>query len=309
MSKSPLYVKLKGDEFAEGEISIDLSRKVTCITGEIDLMKLLRHITIAARINGPTDFHNRLSGITRLEWSIRHSKEKQEYGMSKVTALFEFASTVIGRQFQLHHCSSSFKTLLKTDDRIEMVSKLGQDAQYLINWAADILASFYYEAGITLENCDKLFAVPYPEAFLSPLQTSKIMPALLKLLPNARFVIATQSPVILTTISSNPKDYHIYKMEVCEDNFGSPNKIRAQEYQNGIYGAEMNETYKMFYDMGRAVPEVDQLLQLLQKQIKAKSFNEADITVKQLESMIGHSDRELMRLTGILDTRKMLVSK
>lgn len=309
MSKSPLYVKLKGDEFAEGEISIDLSRKVTCITGEIDLMKLLRHITVAARINGPTDFHNRLSGITRLEWSIRHSKEKQEYGVSKVTALFEFASTVIGRQFQLHHCSSSFKTLLKTNDRIEMVSKLGQDAQYLINWAADILASFYYEAGITLENCDKLFAVPYPEAFLSPAQQSRIMPALLKLLPNARFVIATQSPVILTTISSNPKDYHIYKMEVCEDNFGSPNKIRAQEYQNGIYGAEMNEAHKMFYDMGRAVPEVDQLLQLLQEQIKAKSFNEADITVKQLESMIGHSDRELMRLTGILDTRKMLVSK
>ena len=312
MSKSPLYVKLKGDEFAEGEISFNLSRKVTCITGEIDLMKLLRHITVAARINGPTDFHNRLSGITRLEWSIRHSKEKQEYGVSKVTALFEFASTVIGRQFQLHHCSSSFKTLLKTDDRIEMVSKLGQDAQYLINWAADILASFYYEAGITLENCNKLFAVPYPETFLSPAQQSRIMPALLKLLPNARFVIATQSPVILTTISSNPKDYHIYKMEVCEDNFGSPNKICALQHQGSehcVYGAEMNETYNIFYDIKRAVPEVDQLLQLLQKQIKAKSFNEADITVKQLESMIGHSDRELMRLTGILYTRKMLVSK
>lgn len=56
-----LYVKLKGDEFAEGEISLDLSRKVTCITGEIDLMKLLRHITIAARISAPVDFHNRRS--------------------------------------------------------------------------------------------------------------------------------------------------------------------------------------------------------------------------------------------------------
>ncbi len=50
-------------------------------------------------------------------------------------------------------------------------------------------------------------------------------------------------------------------------------------------------------------------MKLLQEQIKAKSFDEADITVKQLESMIGHSDRELMRLTGILHTRKMLTNK
>ena len=229
MSKSPLYAKLKGDEFAEGEISIDLSRRVTCITGEIDLMKLLRHITVAARIDAPVDFHNRLSGITRLEWSIRHSKEQQEYGLNKVTALFEFASTVIGRPFQLYHINISYGTFLKEGDRIEMVSKLGQDAQYLINWAADILASFYYEAGITLENCTNLFAVPYPEAFLSPLQTSRLMPALLKLLPNARFIVATQSPVILTTISSNPKDYYIYKMEMLKDNGGSELKINAIE--------------------------------------------------------------------------------
>ena len=50
-------------------------------------------------------------------------------------------------------------------------------------------------------------------------------------------------------------------------------------------------------------------MKLLQEQIKAKSFDEADNTIKQLKSMIGHSDRELMRLTGILDTRKMLTNK
>ena len=50
-------------------------------------------------------------------------------------------------------------------------------------------------------------------------------------------------------------------------------------------------------------------MKLLQEQIKAKSFDEAGNTVKQLESMIGHSDRELMRLTGVLNTRKMLTKK
>lgn len=50
-------------------------------------------------------------------------------------------------------------------------------------------------------------------------------------------------------------------------------------------------------------------MKLLQEQIKAKSFDEADITVKQLESMISLSDCELMRLTGILNTRKMLNKK
>ena len=50
-------------------------------------------------------------------------------------------------------------------------------------------------------------------------------------------------------------------------------------------------------------------MKLLQEQIKAKIFDEADITVKQLESMIDHSDRELMRLTGVLNTRKMLNQK
>ena len=50
-------------------------------------------------------------------------------------------------------------------------------------------------------------------------------------------------------------------------------------------------------------------MKLLQEQIKAKSFDEAGNTVKQLESVINPSDRELMRLTGILDTRKMLNQK
>ena len=50
-------------------------------------------------------------------------------------------------------------------------------------------------------------------------------------------------------------------------------------------------------------------MKLLQEQTKAKSFDEAGIAVSQLKSMIGHSDRELMRLTGILDTRKMLTNK
>ena len=47
----------------------------------------------------------------------------------------------------------------------------------------------------------------------------------------------------------------------------------------------------------------------LQEQIKVKSFDEAGNTVKQLESVINPSDRELMRLTGILDARKMLNQK
>ncbi len=50
-------------------------------------------------------------------------------------------------------------------------------------------------------------------------------------------------------------------------------------------------------------------MKLLQEQIKAKIFDEADITVKQLKSMISPGDCELMRLTGILNTRKMLTSK
>lgn len=61
--------------------------------------------------------------------------------------------------------------------------------------------------------------------------------------------------------------------------------------------------------MERAVPEVDQLLKLLQEQTKANSFDEAGNTVKQLKSVISPSDCELMRLTGILNTRKMLTNK
>lgn len=306
MNKPPLYVKLNGDEFAEGEISFDLSRKVTCITGEIDLMKLLRQIAVQAGCPAPVDFRNRLDNITRLEWIISGNKDKQDYGISVITALFQFASTVMGRQVNIVPTKVRFGNWAKIGNSIEMVAKLGQDVQYLINWASSII---YHSSDIGLENYDKLFAIPYPEAFLSPKQQSRLMPALLQLLPNARFVVATQSPIILTTISSNPKDYCIYKMEVCEDNFGKPNKILASEYQNNIYGAEMNKAYKMFYNMERAVPKVDQLLLLLQKQIKVKSFNEADITVKQLESMISLSDCELMRLTGILNTRKMLNKK
>ena len=47
----------------------------------------------------------------------------------------------------------------------------------------------------------------------------------------------------------------------------------------------------------------------LQEQTKVKIFDEAGNTVKQLESVISPSDCELMRLTGILNTRKMLTSK
>ena len=50
-------------------------------------------------------------------------------------------------------------------------------------------------------------------------------------------------------------------------------------------------------------------MKLLQEQIKAKIFAEANNTVKQLESVISPSDCELMRLTGVLNTRKMLNQK
>ena len=314
MSKPLLYAKLKGDEFAEGEICLDLSRKVTCITGEIDLMRLLLQISAATCIYPVTRFNNRLSGITNLSWAIRESGPKQAYGISLLEDVFEFASAVLGRELKLDSASPTFNVYIRNCETIEAVGKLNEDAQYLINWVARIFATLYHESyrgiiKITRENCDKMFIIPYPETFLSPKQQSRLMPALLQLLPNAKFVIATQSPVILTTISSNPKDYYICKMEMLKENRGGELKMNALQHQHGMYGAEMNEAYNTFYDMERAVPEIDQLLKLLQEQTKAKSFDEAGNTVKQLESMIGHSDRELMRLTGILNTRKMLTSK
>jgi len=300
MNKQPLYAKLQGDEFAEGKIYFDLSRKVTCITGEIDLMKLLRHISLAIRTYPVTSFANRKDGIAELCFKVYC--KGTENRASLLEAVFEFASTVMGRQIELKPTISS----------VDMLEHIGQDAQYLINWVSAIVASFFYEAGTTLENCRQLFIVPYPETFLSLKQQSRLMPALLQLLPNARFVITTQSPTILTSISPNKKDYYIYMMEVIEDHFGNKGRISALQIQNGalcVYGMEMSEAYYTFCNMERAVPQVDQLLKLLQEQIKAKSFDEANITVKQLESMINPSDRELMRLTGVLNTRKMLTNK
>ena len=229
MGKTPLYVKLKGNEFAEGEISFNLSRKVTCITGEIDLMKLLHQIALTTRCTAPVDFHTRLDGITRLEWAISGNKD---YGISVVTALFQFASTVMGRQVNIVPTKVRFGNWAKIGNSIEMVAKLGQDVQYLINWASSILysASSNVLECSTLESCDKLFAIPYPEAFLSPLQQSRLMPALLKLLPNARFVIATQSPIILANIQPKEQDYNGYLMRLIdEDNEGNPNRIHAMQ--------------------------------------------------------------------------------
>ena len=232
MSKQPLYAKLIGDKFAEGEISFNLSRKVTCITGEIDLMEILRQIAIAAHCTAPVDFRNRLDNITRLEWIISGNKGKQDYGISVVTALFQFASIVMGRQVNIVPTKVRFGNWAKIGNSIEMVAKLGQDVQYLINWASSILysASSNVLECSTLESCDKLFAIPYPEAFLSPLQQSRLMPALLKLLPNARFVIATQSPIILANIQPKEQDYNGYLMRLIdEDNEGNPNRIHAMQ--------------------------------------------------------------------------------
>ena len=228
MNKQPLYIKLKGDEFAEGEISIDLSRKVTCITGEINLMRLLRQIAAQAHCPAPVDFHNRLDGITRLEWALNGNEEEQKQGIAKVATLFEFASTVIGRRFELVTDNVRFGYYAKAGSQIELVAKLGQDVQYLINWSSSVL---YSASDTELENCDKLFAVPYPEAFLSPKQQSRLMQALLQLLPNARFVIATQSPVILANIQPKEKDYSGYLMRLIdEDNEGNPNRIHAMQF-------------------------------------------------------------------------------
>lgn len=51
------------------------------------------------------------------------------------------------------------------------------------------------------------------------------------------------------------------------------------------------------------------IIKQFQGQIKANSFDEAGNTVEQLKSVISPSDCELMRLTGILNTRKMLTNK
>ena len=218
MNKQPLYVKLQGDEFAEGEIYFDLSRKVTCITGEIDLMRLLRHISLAIRTYPVTSFANRKDGIAELCFKVYG--KGTENRASLLEAVFEFASTVMGRQIELKPTISS----------VDMLEHIGQDAQYLINWVSAIVASFFYKADTTLENCSQLFIVPYPETFLSPKQQSRLMPALLQLLPNARFVVATQSPIILANIQPKEKDYCGYLMRLIdEDNEGNTNRIHAMQ--------------------------------------------------------------------------------
>lgn len=227
MSKPPLYVKLKGDEFAEGEICIDLSCKVTCITGEIDLMRLLRQIRInLCAKNVP---------IINTSAAI--------YQTLRLKEVLEFASKVIGRE------------CLNADDSITDMA-----ACYLIGWATNMYVRLLAAPNKTAKNCSDVIMIAYPEAFLSPKQQSRLMPALLQLLPNARFVVATQSPIILTSISPNKKDYYIYMLEIIEDHFGNKDRISAPQLQNDalcVYGMDMSEAYYTFSKMERAVPEVD----------------------------------------------------
>jgi hypothetical protein len=227
---SKLYVKLKGDEFAEGEISIDLSHRVTCITGEIDLMRLLQAVSKATKCyTGIPRFSNRLIGISNLTWAVYGTTLNREYCIAQLEAVFEFASTVLNREIKFDTSNANIQHLRA----IEFVEKLNEDAQYLINWVAHILKTVYYEYYGThtlRENYKAMHMIAYPEAFLSPIQQSRLMPTLLKLLPNARFVIATQSPIILSNINPKQKEYCGYLMRLIdEDNEGNPNRFHAMK--------------------------------------------------------------------------------
>ena len=306
--KSNPYVKLKDKKFSIGEISIDLSRQFTFLTGDVDLTKLLHQIKeklYHAYLVVKAD--NMLNGRTRLE-SIAIdvvSEGNREYAINQLEIIFEFVSKVIGRKLKFDKNVPNIATQIELENgEIIRLSTASLDIQYLVRWVANIYSSFINDEDNSSLNCTNIFLVPFPETFLSVSQQSRLMPELTKLFPNARFIFATQSPTILSSISPIKKDYYIYLMET--DNYG---KIHASQLQNEdkcVYGADMNEIYYLFCNTAQAVPYVDELILILQDSIKAKNFDEADKTIVKLKTLISYNDKELMRLEGILATRKML---
>jgi hypothetical protein len=307
LNRNP-YIKLKDRLYSIGETSIDLSRQFTILTGDVDLTKLLHQIKeklYHAYLVVKAD--NMLSGRTRIE-SIAIdvvSDGNREYAINQLGIIFEFVSKVIGRKLKFNKSVPSIATQIELEDgEIIRLSTASLDIQYLVRWIANIYSSFINDEDNSSFNCTDIFLVPFPETFLSVSQQSRLMPELAKLLPNARFIFATQSPTILSSISPIKKDYYIYLMQ--SDKNGS---IYASELQNEdkcVYGANMDEIYNLFWNTKRAVPYVDELILILQDNIKAKNFDEADKTILKLKTLISYSDKELMRLEGILDTRKML---
>ena len=168
--KSNPYVKLKDKKFSIGEISIDLSRQFTFLTGDVDLTKLLHQIKeklYHAYLVVKAD--NMLNGRTRLE-SIAIdivSEGNRDYAINQLEIIFEFVSKVIELE----------------NGEIIRLSTASLDIQYLVRWVANIYSSFINDEDNSSLNCTNIFLVPFPETFLSVSQQSRLMPELTKLFP------------------------------------------------------------------------------------------------------------------------------
>jgi predicted ATP-binding protein involved in virulence len=144
------------------------------------------------------------------------------------------------------------------------------------------------------------------DTYLHPEWQRTILNVLVNEFPNTQFVVTTHSADILSNIDTRKdKDYFVYRLERSQDGMTCVELDPKAGYNP--FGAEINDIYtNIFGKDERASAEVIEQIKQLQACIKAKQFEQADAIVTELKSMIDPSDAELMRLMGILDTRKML---
>lgn len=144
------------------------------------------------------------------------------------------------------------------------------------------------------------------DTYLHPEWQRTILNVLVNEFPNTQFVVTTHSADVLSNIdTSKDKDYFVYRLERSEDGMTCVELDPKADYNP--FGAEINDIYTTIFDKDkRASARVVEKINQLQACIKAKQFEQADVIVTELKSIINPSDAELMRLTGILDTRKML---
>ena len=144
------------------------------------------------------------------------------------------------------------------------------------------------------------------DTYLHPEWQRTILNVLVNEFPNIQFVVTTHSADVLSNIDTHKdKDYFVYKLERSEDGMICLELDPRAAYNP--FGAEINDIYtEVFGKDERASAKVIDQIKQLQAYIKAKQFEKADAIVTELKSMIDPSDAELMRLMGILNTRKML---
>lgn len=246
-------------------------------------------------LDSPMDVKSIQQWCLKQEIVASNKSVVREYEMFKnIVAVFMKEINELDNIPTLHY-SPQFDELVYTEDKVEMpISKLSAGYQSLL-WMIMDLAYRVCMLNPELESRDRLRGIVLIDEIdmhLHPKWQWNVVEALRKTFENVQFIIATHSPIVI----SSSKNAHLVLLD---DN----HKVC---YLPDCYGYEVEDVLRYRQESVSRPKKVKMLVDEIENAIDDVDFDKASVSLENLKAVLGEDNSEYKKMNGMITDAKMI---